>query len=214
MGNLIDLTGKRFHRLVVISRAVNHGKDARWNCQCDCGNTSIVQSNNLKSGNSKSCGCLNIDNITVHGCSGKKITSEYIAWDNMKSRCYNPNNPRYKHYGERGIKICDRWLGKNGFQHFIEDMGAKPSAEYSIDRIDNDGDYEPSNCRWATIKQQRNNQRVHPNSILIKGEPLRSYCKRNNISFHTMYNRIKICGWSIEKAISTPIQKKDDGNSQ
>lgn len=166
MAKLIDLTGKIFGRLTVISRDIS--KDftkTKWICKCECGNIVSVFSNSLMNGGTKSCKCLRNELIKIHPLKhgetkNNKISTEYISWRSMKSRCLNPNNPHYKNYGGRGIKICERWLGVNGFNNFISDMGYKPSLSHSLDRFpNNDGHYEPSNCRWSTEEQQNRNRR-------------------------------------------------------
>lgn len=199
MGKLIDLTGQKFGRLLVLSRASNKGNHTRWSCQCECGNTTIVQSNNLKSSNTKSCGCLNLDNITKHGYSD---TVEYHVWENMKARCYNPNHPEYHRYGARGIKICKQWF--NSFENFYKDLGMRPSSKYSLDRIDNNGNYESSNCRWTTAKIQTDNRR---NTRYFNNEPLANYCKRTEKNLKTIDWRLRN-GWLLEDACKTPIGQR------
>lgn len=156
-----DLTGKRFGRLVVIARAPNRGVKVNWLCQCDCGNQSIAFASDLRSGRHQSCGCLQKECMTKHGHAKRTTgyTITYSSWASMKYRCCNPKNPKFQYYGGRGISICDRWI--KSFEAFLEDMGERPSKAYSIDRIDSDGNYEPSNCRWATRAEQSKNQR-HP----------------------------------------------------
>lgn len=152
----LDLTGQKFGRLIVTSSAGSNGRPL-WNCRCDCGNTRVVMAGNLRGGISTSCGCFTIERIkevnTTHGMSG---TKEWMIWCQMRQRCLNPNHSRYAEWGGRGITVCDRWLK---FENFIADMGLRPPDKTSIDRIDNDGNYEPNNCRWATAKEQRLNQR-------------------------------------------------------
>ena len=148
---LNTFVGKKYNGLTVLRY---HGRiDGRhyFACICGCGRESIVQKDNLKV--IKSCGCANKRNNT-HGLT---YTSEYRAWQDMKHRCYNLNDSCYKDYGDRGITVWDRWL--NSFENFYEDMGPKPSPELSLDRRNNDGNYAPENCRWATDKQQANNKR-------------------------------------------------------
>lgn len=122
-------------------------------CRCDCGAEKTVAGNTLRLGDARSCGCLIVDTQTKHGMYG---TPTYGSWSRMIARCTNPKSNRYKYYGGRDIKVCERWML---FVNFYADMGMRPSTKHSIDRIDNDGDYEPRNCRWATAKEQSANKR-------------------------------------------------------
>lgn len=163
-----DLVGNKFGKLTVIEYLggfrTKNGKstEVRWRCLCECGNESITTTGRLKSGMTKSCGCLRVQMISKR--NREKIThrmtgsSEWIAWSNIKARCYNVNHDAYSLYGGRGIKVCKRWL--SSFENFIEDMGKKPGPKYSIDRINSNGDYKPSNCRWATAQEQIRNRYI------------------------------------------------------
>ena len=154
-GGFIDLTGRQFGRWHVIAslpeRQRSRGRAfILWLCRCDCGSERIVRGSNLQSGCSKSCGCLN----AKHGQSRPRSRA-YQCWGNMKSRCFNPRCISYPWYGDRGITVCERWLI---FENFYADMGDPPPG-MSLDRINNDGNYEPGNCRWATVAEQTANRR-------------------------------------------------------
>jgi hypothetical protein len=156
---VIDLTGQRFGRLVV------SGQDGKtrsggyaWACVCDCGNRKTVSSSNLRRSLIKSCGCLQAANRLFHGHSTRTHrTRAYTCWSHMKSRCSNEKHPQYEDYGARGISVCERWMD---FPNFLADMG-EPQPGLSIDRINNDGNYEPGNCRWATQSEQNANRRPY-----------------------------------------------------
>lgn len=155
-----NISGKSFGRLIVLYR-VNCGRFYRcptWMCECSCGNTKMVQASALRSGETRSCGCLRSEIKSKHGHSNR--TPEYCAWSDMIQRCTNSKVKSYKHYGGRGIKVCRRWLGEEGFQNFFSDMGLRPSPTHSLDRHpNNNGNYKPTNCRWATKQQQLSNTR-------------------------------------------------------
>jgi len=149
-GVFVDLTSQRFGKLVVIERVQNQRHQPMWKCQCECGSTPIIRGAQLRSGITRSCGCLK----TKHGMSKSYL---YKCWQQMKQRCTNFNSEDWRDYGGRGITVCERWL--DSFENFYEDMGHRPTSNHSIDRIDNNGNYEPSNCRWATASQQQFNKR-------------------------------------------------------
>jgi hypothetical protein len=152
-----------FGRLIVVEEVQPYRKPSgqtqrQFKCRCECGNEITTKLFYLNKGQTKSCGCLNLELIKQRPVKhNKSKTKEYKAWLHMKGRCYNPKTIQFKYWGGRGIKVCDRW--KNSFENFLEDMGFKPSLSHSLDRINVDGNYEPSNCRWATPEVQSRNRR-------------------------------------------------------
>lgn len=158
MPNKINLLGLTFGRLTVIKQAPHKGVRISWYCKCSCGKIKSVCSGSLKSGKTLSCGCLLLEIVKkVNMTHGMCYTPESRAWHHMKGRCYDKNDKNYNYYGGRGIKVCNKWL--NSFENFFEDMGFRPTIKHSLDRINVNGDYKPSNCRWATTKEQSRNMR-------------------------------------------------------
>lgn len=165
MSKLKDLTGQTFGALTVVGRGPNTPRgQATWNCRCACGKVKTINGEHLRNGVIKSCGCR-----AQYRDTPKATKHPYYAtWKNMKSRCDNPHNHAYKDYGGRGIKVCDRWA--SDFWAFVRDMGAKPSTDYSLDRIDSSKGYSPDNCRWASrTTQSRNKRGRSDSSIQVKG---------------------------------------------
>jgi hypothetical protein len=164
MPRLIDLTGRRFGRLVVLQRGgTARNGHASWWCRCDCGEQRVMVGGDLRSGATTSCGCLGAEltaarAVTRNATHGLAYHALYACWASMHDRCRNPNHAAYHNYGGRGIAVCDRWTGRDGFPTFLADMGERPE-DLTLERIDNDGNYEPGNCCWATRSQQRRNSR-------------------------------------------------------
>lgn len=206
-----DLTGQRFCHLVVVGLAPLSARTGNctsryWECRCDCGKTHVVRKDILKSGRSRSCGCFRVELFRekhpnrVHGLSDRP---EYDAWVNMLSRCYNPDCESYPRYGGRGIRVCEQW--KNSPEAFLADVGDRPSPKHSLDRIDNDGGYEPSNVRWSTYAEQNRN---HSANIYIEHNGVRlviqDWAARAGIKQQTLRSRLNR-GWSVAKALTAPL---------
>lgn len=153
-----DLTGMTFGRLTVVKRSGTSKRgDIVWACICKCGAETAVRGSNLRNGNTKSCGCFQRERASESTSTHRLTKSpEYRSWASMIARCENPKYHHFHRYGGRGIRICERW--RNSFELFLSDMGPRPSLKHSLDRKDNDGNYEPGNCRWATAKEQRLNR--------------------------------------------------------
>jgi len=205
MAALIDLVGQKFGRLLVL-RFANRDKwrTSRWLCRCSCGIEKIVRGTDLTSGHTKSCGCVQKEVITKHGHRAKgKESKIYAIWQGMIQRCTNPKNIAYCNYGGRGIKVCKRWMK---FINFLKDMGEKPIG-YQIDRIDNNKGYSKSNCRWVTAKTNcRNKRNNHLETHMGKTQCLAAWAEEVDIHKTTFRDRIVTLGWSVEKALTTPVQ--------
>lgn len=206
MGKIVDLTGQRFGRLTVIRRGpnANRGK-ARWWCECSCGKSCVlVFSFSLRGGDTKSCGCLLGEagrlRLQTHG---RSKTPEHKTWLALRRRCNSPSDINYSRYGGRGIRVCERWM--NSFENFLTDMGPRPSRQHSIDRLDVNGDYEPSNCTWSDPRQQARNKR---NSLLVahNGETLHinEWSERTGIRAGTLRERLLTLSWTPKRAFETP----------
>jgi len=200
-GKPISITGQRFTRLV----ALKHIGLGKWKCQCDCGNTHIVKASHLLTGSVKSCGCLRKEKW--HGMNNTRI---YHIWENMKQRTMNPSANEYEHYGGRGIKVCDEWIDFKGFYSWVKTTNYNDEEKLTLDRIDNDGDYCPNNCRWVTRKKQNRNSSMNVN-ITYKGNTrcLTEWGEIYNIHPKTLSSRIKN-GWSIENAFTIPVASKSN----
>lgn len=196
-----DLTGQRFGKLIAIKPVgTNKSGNTLWECKCDCGNSSIVINSNLTRENSKSCGCTNSERLikrnTSHGMSKTKI---YAKWLSMLERCRTKTNTDYKYYGARGINVCKEWKDFNKFYKWAMNNGYENSL--TIDRINVNGNYEPSNCRWVTQLRQCNNKRNNL-YLTIDGvtASLADICRMYNARYTMVWKRLRR-GWSIEKAV-------------
>jgi len=162
---LEKIIGKKFGKLTALKEVSMIGRHRVFQCKCDCGHKKIAKLQYLRNGDTKSCGCSNKTRSIKHGIfvNGKKATKEYRIWASMIQRCENSNDKSYKYYGKRGITVCKKW---HDFRNFIKDMGIKPKGK-SIDRIDNNGNYCLSNCRWATMKEQSVNKRPYKKKLSV-----------------------------------------------
>lgn len=198
---LINLVGNKFSRLTVLSHAGKKGREHCWLCQCECGKTKVIFGHNLKRGLTTSCGCRHKEIVTTS--NGETYSPEWAAWYHMIHRCTNKANKQFRHYGGRGISVCQRWLGS--FENFLEDMGRRPSPLHTIDRYpDNNGNYEPGNCRWATMKEQGRNRRSN-RLIVINGQEktISEWAESSGIPWSTIYNRINR-GWKLSRLLEKP----------
>ena len=198
MSKMIDISGKKFGRWTVIQKDKSDKAGiAVWLCRCDCGKESLISGNSLRSGNSISCGCFRKENPN-HKTHGQSETKVYLVWRSMIARCYNKNVIAYKDYGGRGISVCDKW--RDSFENFISDMGLPP-PKHTIERKNNNGNYEPENCLWASYKVQANNRRGN-RIIVINGisKTMSQWSEEYGVKVGTIWSRLKN-GWSPELAV-------------
>lgn len=197
MPKFLDLTGRRFGKLVVVERSVRTNKQRLrlWLCRCDCGAETFVAPGCLTRGNTRSCGC---GKVGGHG-HGHHGIPEYWVWNAMVQRCTNPKNECWSNYGGRGIKVCDRW---RSFEQFLQDMGKRPNRRMTLERICNDGDYEPGNCQWATrVTQNRNTRRNKLIEFNGESRPLTEWAERLGLPYEMVRARLRR-GWSVMRAFT------------
>jgi hypothetical protein len=198
--------GQQYGRLVVIAPAMLVKRHSFWLCACACGNTKAVRQDSLRNGITASCGCLARERTRArtrkHGMAGHNRPPEYDAWAHMIRRCYTPTTKAFEHYGGRGITVCQRW--RDSFEAFLADMGPRPSAKHSLDRINNDGNYEPSNCRWATTDEQARNTRRNV-KVTFRGETktVAEWGRALGFPREVLRRRIAV-GWPVELALTLP----------
>ena len=207
-----DLVGQRFGRLVAVALDKDkpiqtRSSSAQWVCRCDCGTVKTLLSQSLVNGNVVSCGCYSAEK--AHGGKG---SPEYRSWQAMKTRCLNSNSEDYPNYGGRGVKVCDSWV--HDFPQFLHDMGPRPGMEYSLDRIDTNCDYKPSNCRWATPVEQSNNKRGNV-LVTMRGETrtFTDWCRHLNLDYRTVKARVTLCQYSVEKAFGLATNRPFRGTN-
>ena len=204
-----DLEGQRFGRLTVVAfGGLQPGRQSKavWICRCDCGRWRTVLGASLRIGQTVGCGCVRIASITRHGHTTSKnglraSTRVYNIWTGVKRRCLNPDDPAYHNYGGRGIALSPRWMD---FRCFYADMGDPPTRKHTLDRIDNDGNYEPGNCRWATMKEQlQNTRRNRWVEFSGRRQTLTAWSEEIGISFQCLAGRLDK-GWPVELALTAP----------
>lgn len=206
-GKIKDLSGKRFERWRVIKfHSQNKNGAAIWECKCECGNTANVRGGQLTGGKSRSCGCITKEvNSARMRTHGRTKTPEFKAWQAMMQRCYNPKSRGFENYGGRGIAVCEEWISDP--ERFLSDMGIRPSPKHSLHRIDNDGNYDPSNCKWATKTEQANGRRCNV-FLTLDGKTLslEIWALKMGVKKSMLCKR-KRMGWSDEEILTRPIRK-------
>lgn len=209
MSKMIDLIGQQFGRLTVVTRRDKNAADggAVWVCLCECGNFSAVYTGHLRNGHTTSCGCVRDELVaSVNLTHGLSHTPEYKIWRAMLQRCHDPSCNEYSNYGGRGILVGDRW--RDSFENFYADMGPRPSAEYSIDRENNNDGYHPNNCRWATPEEQHNNKRTNIfHDVDGQRKTVAQLSREHNIPETTLRRRISK-GMNAEEALKHPLYQE------
>jgi hypothetical protein len=203
MPTRLELTGQRFGRWTVLREGerVPGSKLRRWLCRCDCGTEAIRYQGNLRDG--KTTRCRRCSNVTHGHCAGRKKTPDYTRWADMIARCYNPAYTQFKDYGGRGIRVCQRW--RESFEAFLDDIGPAPSRMHTIGRVDNDGDYEPTNVAWQTRREQQNNTR-RSRRFLLDGKEytVPDLSRLTGIHVETLRHRLIRRGLPVKLAILPP----------
>lgn len=205
----IDIKGQRFGRLVAVEKSPNKRGRTAWKCVCDCGNEIIVTTTDLRRGHTRSCGCIHSERM--HGnkmreTHGDTHTSLYKTWSAMKQRTSNPKTINYELYGGKGVGVCEKWLKYENFKAWATENGYEEGL--TLDRIDGNGDYCPENCRWVDWETQQNN-RCNNRLITFNGktQTMSQWAREIGIKPRTLFARIDNKGWSIEKALTTPLMK-------
>jgi hypothetical protein len=207
-----NLTGVRFEKLVVLRFLGVEKTHAVWWCKCDCGTEKKIKAKHLVAGATKSCGCFardfTIKRSIIHGHTvDSKISPTYQSWRSMIARCKYEHTNDYKNYGGRGITVCDQWIV---FENFLNDMGDRPK-NYCLDRIDFNGNYEPSNCRWVSTKESARNKSTN-HLVEFNGDVhlLVTWSEKTGIPEDTLWHRLFSAKWPVEKALTTPLRKRKD----
>lgn len=213
MPKALELLNKKFNRLQVVSKASPLNGSVMWNCLCDCGNSIVARGANLVNNTTKSCGCLKNEMLAKAGESSRyqktldvyrqgKIIPSYYIWHSMMTRCYEPKYKKFHDYGGRGITVCDRW---HEYKNFLADMGEPPEG-LTIERTDNNGNYSPENCKWATDTEQGRNKRNN-RLLTYKGETkcVTAWAEELDVNPKTLYTRVYL-GWTDEQVLGTPLK--------
>jgi hypothetical protein len=207
-----DQIGKKFGRLTVLALAEPMrypGVTVSYlHCRCECGNEKTVRWSHLLRGKIQSCKCLQTERVQAQA-DRRRIDPELRrirnAWKSMIHRCYSPSQESYVNYGAKGVRVCDQWQSRDGFKRFLRDMGLPPTRDHSIDRIDANGNYEPTNCRWATCIEQARNKR---NTVFLEfngvKKPLVEWAEEIGLAPRTLHNRVFLLGWTVAEALTTP----------
>lgn len=218
MGKLVDMTGQRYGRLLVVERAGSRNNRAHWLCECTCGGSKIVDGCSLRDGDTTSCGCLHREMMSAmakanhaagtikykrtHGHSGKHRSLTYNTWTGMRQRCHYPGSIGYATYGAKGVTVCERW--RYSFENFLADMGERKPG-FTLDRVCNSKGYEPDNCRWLDSKGQRLNRAdVRLLSYQGRTQSVTDWGRELGISPFTIYKRLDRNKWSVHRSLSTP----------
>ena len=200
--HIIVHAGQKFNKLTIVETGLRRGGTRASRCACDCGGETIVTNNKLVGGNTRSCGCL----YSTHGHGGRKAGESltYRSWAALRRRCLNPNATQYRHYGGRGVTIPAEW---DDFMQFLADVGERPSAAHTLDRIDNDVGYSKANCRWATkMEQARNTRSNHMLAFEGKTQCVATWAEELQMSASVIYDRLNRYKWSIERTLTTPVR--------